>query len=189
MVATGLRTQSMVVLSSLVGEMSGLAALATNGALTNEAAAALQVTHFSAAVTGLSARAGALPATDQAFRDAMRKVNFEDVLDAEALIKRVVDGGVPLPDGTASTKALLASATAVKRFASAQRVGNRRVGRCGGGRDSNYPAKQRHSHRGERCRASCDLDAGWEVNQAGARAAHRHDGHQRGHGQRRSMEH
>jgi hypothetical protein len=123
-VATGVGTQSAVVLSSLVGEMSGLAALSTNGALTSDTATALQVTHVSAAVTGLLAQAGALPATDAALSDAMQKIYLQDVLEAATLVKLVVDGGVSLPEGVSTTQALLASSTAVKNLGSAQRASN-----------------------------------------------------------------
>lgn len=124
LMATGVGTQSAVVLSSLVGEISGLAALAVNGALTSEFAPALQVTHFSAAVTGLLAQAGALPATDQALSDAMQKICLPDVLEAATLVKLVVEGGVPLPEGISNTQALLASSAAVKKFGSVQRASN-----------------------------------------------------------------
>lgn len=125
LVATGVGSQSALVLSSLVGEMSGLAALAKDGALTSDVAPALQVTHFSAAVTGLLAQAGAPPATDAALSDAMQKIYLQDVLEAATLVKLVVDGGVPLPEGISTTQALLASSAALKNFGSAQRASDR----------------------------------------------------------------
>ena len=124
LVAAGVGSQSAVVLSSLVGEIAGLAAQAKNSQLNSDTTPALQVSHLTAAMTGLLAQAGALPATDAALAEAMQKLNTEDMLDAAALVKLVVDGGVALPEGISSTQALLASATTLSSFARAQRAAN-----------------------------------------------------------------
>ena len=86
LVATGVGVQSTVVLSSLVGEAAGLAAQAKDGQLSSDTSPALQVSHLTAAMTGLLAQAGPLPATDVALADAMQQLNTEDLLDAAALV-------------------------------------------------------------------------------------------------------
>ena len=120
--ATGSGTQSAVVLTSLVGEVSGLVAAASEGVVTAEAARGLMVTHLSAAQAGLMAQAGKLPTSHAEMLLAAQKLDGFAVLDAAALVKLVVDAGVALPTAAASTRELLSSATLLNGFDAARRV-------------------------------------------------------------------
>ncbi|MGM9482445.1 Ig-like domain-containing protein [Roseateles sp. NT4] len=111
--ATGAGTQSKVVLTSLPGEIGGLAAAAKDGKLAAEQNAALNLTHLSAAQAGLIAQAGAQPKTNAELTAALERLGPQTVLDVAATAKLVIDGGVALPAGVADTRALLNSATAL----------------------------------------------------------------------------
>ena len=122
---TGVGAQSAVVLTSHVGEAGGLAAQVRNGTLTAENAPALMVTHLSAAQAGLMAQAGAVPRNNAELAAAAQQLDSNAVLYAAALVRLVVDGGVALPDGVASTRELLQSASALTAFQTARRVADR----------------------------------------------------------------
>lgn len=115
--ATGTGAQSKVVLTSLAGEIGGLAAAAKDGKLAAEQNAALNLTHLSAAQAGLiaqaSAQAGAQPKTNAELAAALERLGPQTLLDVAATAKLVIDGGVALPAGVADTRALLTSATAL----------------------------------------------------------------------------
>ena len=122
--ATGAGAQSAVVLSSLVGEVSGLAAAVQGDAVTSAAARGLMVTHLSSAQAGFMAQAGRLPASNAELLEAAQKLDSMAVLDAAALVKLVVDFGVALPAGMATTRDLLASAPLLTAFEDARRLAN-----------------------------------------------------------------
>ena len=121
--ATGAGTQSAVVLSSLVGEVSGLAAAAAvDGAVTSEAMRGLMVTHLSSAQAGSMAQDGPLPTSNATLLVAGQKLDSLAVLEAAALVKLVVDFGVALPAGVATTRDLLASAPLLRAFEDSRRL-------------------------------------------------------------------
>lgn len=122
---TGVGAQSAVVLTSHVGEAGGVAAQVRNGTLSAETAPALMVTHLSAAQAGLMAQAGTAPRTNAELAAAAQQLDSTAVLYAAALVRLVVDSGVALPDGVASTRDLLQSATALAAFQTARRVADR----------------------------------------------------------------
>ena len=119
--ATGAGTQNAVVLSSLVGEVSGLAAAAANGVVTSEAVRGLMVTHLSSAQAGLMAQVGPVPTNNAELVAAGQKLDSLAVLEAAALVKLVVDFNVPLPAGVATTRELLQSATLLRAFEDSRR--------------------------------------------------------------------
>lgn len=121
--ATGVGAQRTVVLTSLVGEVSGLAAAAAaDGAVSSNAARGLMVTHLSSAQAGLMAQAGPLPTSNATLLAASQRLDSPAVLDAAALVKLVVDSGVALPAGAATTRDLLQSASLLNAFDSARRL-------------------------------------------------------------------
>ena len=120
--ATGAGAQSKVVLTSLVGEVSGLASASKNDTLTSEVNPALMVTHLSAAQAGLMAQAGKLPTSNAELVIASQKIDSFAVLDAAALVKLVVDAGVALPAAAGTTRELLNSATLLAEFDAARRA-------------------------------------------------------------------
>lgn len=125
--ASGVGPQSLVVLSSLAGEVAGLAKRATAGKLSGAEAPALRITHLSTALAGLLAQAspdGKAPSSDKALSEAAAKLNPDDVLDAAALIQLVVDHGVALPAEAKNTQELVATAATLGAFAGAQRKDN-----------------------------------------------------------------
>lgn len=125
--ASGVGPQSQVVLTSLAGEVAGLATSASAGKLSGAEAPALRITHLSTALAGLLAQAspdGKAPTSDKGMSEAAAKLNPDDVLDAAALIQLVVDHGVALPAEAKSTQELVASAATLGAFASAQRKDN-----------------------------------------------------------------
>ena len=125
--AFGIGTQSQVVLSSLVGEMSGLASNAVAGKLDSATAPALRINHLSTAMTGLLSQAnpdGKPPSSDMALAELAQKVGVEAMLDAAALIKLVVDHGVALPTGVSNTLLLVGKAGELGAFAAQQRKDN-----------------------------------------------------------------
>ena len=123
--ATGVGAQSAVVLTSHVGEAGSVAAHARTGTLTAENAPALMVTHLSAAQAGLMAQAGVTPRNNTELAAAAQQLDSNAVLYAAALVRLVVDGGVALPEGVASTRDLLQSASALAAFQAARRVADR----------------------------------------------------------------
>ncbi|WP_310383964.1 Ig-like domain-containing protein [Roseateles sp.] len=125
--ASGIGPQSQVMLSSLAGEVAGLAQRATAGKLTGAEAPALRITHLSTALAGLLVQAsadGKAPTSDKGLSEAAAKLNPDDVLDAAALIQLVVDHGVALPAEANNTQQLAAAAATLASFASAQRKDN-----------------------------------------------------------------
>ena len=123
--ATGVGSQSAVVLTSHVGEVGGLATQVVGGKLTAERAPALMVTHLSAAQAGLMAQAGSAPRSNAELAAAAQKIDSNAVLYAAALVRLVVDGGVALPEGVASTRELLQSAASLVAFQTARRVADK----------------------------------------------------------------
>lgn len=123
--ATGVGSQSAVVLTSLVAEVAGLASQVVDGKLTAEHVPALQVTHLSAAQAGLMAQLGLTPTSNAELAAAAQQLDSHAVLDAAALVRLVVDGGVALPDGVASTRDLLQSAPALAAFHAARRIADK----------------------------------------------------------------
>ena len=123
--ATGVGAQSAVVLTSHVGDAASVAAQVRAGTLTAENAPALMVTHLSAAQAGLMAQAGVTPRTNTELAAAAQQLDSNAVLYAAALVRLVVDGGVALPEGVASTRDLLQSASALAAFQTARRVADR----------------------------------------------------------------
>jgi Bacterial Ig domain len=121
---TGVGAQSKLVLTSLAGEVSGLAALTKDGKLTSEQAPALVVSHVSAALAGLMVQAGKLPTNNAELGAAALKLNSLAVSDAAALVKLVVDAGVALPTGAGNTRELLESTVLLRSFDAAQRLDN-----------------------------------------------------------------
>ncbi len=125
--ATGIGAQTQVVLSSLVGEVSGLASHAVAGKLDSAAAPALRINHLSTAVAGLLSQAspdGKPPGSDKALAELAQKVSVEEMLDAAALIKLVVDHGQALPTGVGNTLQLVGKAGELAAFAAQQRKDN-----------------------------------------------------------------
>ena len=123
--ASGVGSQSAVVLTSLVGEVAGLASQVVDGKLTAEQVPALQVTHLSAAQAGLMAQRGITPAGNAELAAAAQQLDGNAVLYAAALVRLVVDGGVALPEGVASTRDLLQSALALAGFEAARRAADK----------------------------------------------------------------
>ena len=121
--ATGSGSQSQVVLTSLVGEASSLAKAAKDGKLSSDQKPSLDVSHLSAAQAGLISQAGKLPGTDAELSSAVQKLSGQSVLDTAALVKLIVDQGVALPTGLASTRDLLNSADNLAVFQAVQRQG------------------------------------------------------------------
>jgi Bacterial Ig domain len=114
--ATGAGTQAQVVLTSLVGEARSLAAAARDGKLTAEQKAGLDVTHVTAAQSGLISQAGTAPKTDAELATALQGLSPQAVLNCAAAVKLVVDGGIALPTGVVDTRELLNSGTAMGAF-------------------------------------------------------------------------
>lgn len=119
--ATGVGTQSNVVLTSLLGEAKGLAGMAKEGKLAADQKVGLNVSHLSAAQAGLINQTGATPKTDAELATALRNLSPQSVLLAAAAVKLVVDGGVAMPEGTADTRALLNSTSTYAAFQSGLR--------------------------------------------------------------------
>jgi hypothetical protein len=142
--ATGVGAQSKVVLTSVVGEVAGLAAASTANRVTADRAPALMVTHLSAAQAGLMVQAGKLPSSNAELLAAGQKIDSDAVLDAAALVKLVVDNNVALPAGAATTRDMLNSATVLTAFVDARQLADapqlaaarRHARRCGFGRSA-----------------------------------------------------
>ena len=117
--ATGTGAQSKVVLTSLVGEVSGLATSAKDGKLASDQRPGLDVTHLSAAQAGLIAQAGAMPKSDAELASMLQNLSPQGILDAAAMVKLVVDSGVALPGGVADTRELLSSKQTLGTFQAA----------------------------------------------------------------------
>jgi len=121
--AQGQGSQSTVVLSALAGELGGLAANASSDGAIN-AQAALNITHISSAVAELIQQAASAPSSDAQLAQQTALLDSQALLQAAALIKLVVDEGVALPEGAATTQALLKSPTLLNAFAAAQDAAN-----------------------------------------------------------------
>jgi len=117
---SGVGGQSTVVLSSLVGELGGLAKLSQGGVLNTEQAPGLQISHYSSALAELIRQGGPAPSSNQDLATAAAQLNPVDVLNAAALVKLVVDEGVALPAAAANTQALLQSPAVLSAFAAEQ---------------------------------------------------------------------
>ena len=122
--ATGVGTQSQVVLSSLVGEMGSLSQRSPIGLLTQSLVPALRINHFSTAQTALLARRGPLPNSDTSLAEQTRTLNTSDLIDGASAIKMVVDQGYSLPSGVSNTQDLLQSSGKFVDIINAQRTIN-----------------------------------------------------------------
>lgn len=125
--ATGVGAQAHVKLQSLVGEMRKVAAAATaEGKVPAAVVAGLNVTNLSTAQAALAIQAngGVAPTTEATLAAANAQVPPEQVLQMAAVIKLVVDSGVPLPAGVTDTNQLVLAAATYQSFAQAQVVSN-----------------------------------------------------------------
>jgi hypothetical protein len=120
----GVGTQSKLVLTSVAGEVSGLAAAAKDGKLSSDQAPALLVTHVSAAQAGLMVQIGKIPSSNAELSAAAAKLNQFAVADAAALVGLVASAGVALPAAVGNTRELLESAAQLSSFDVAQRLVN-----------------------------------------------------------------
>lgn len=126
--ASGVGTQSMVKLQSLLGDVAALAKLADKeGLLSSAQTQATQVTHYSTALAALVLESnGNLAPTSQAKLDELSvAVSGDRLIELATAIKLVVDKGVALPTGVADTAALVgkpATATVLADFLKAQQA-------------------------------------------------------------------
>lgn len=126
--AIGAGKQAHVKLTSLVGDMAGVAAGVTaSGEVPADAVAGLNVTHVSTAQAALAAVAngGEAPATQAALKAAVAQVRPEQLLQMAAMIKLVADHGVALPAGVSDTAELVHAPEIYARFAEEQLLANR----------------------------------------------------------------
>jgi hypothetical protein len=116
--AAGTGNQSFVKLRTLAGSLLALAGASTQGQLDSSQQPALDITHISTALATLSTQAngGGAPATDAQLASAQSRIDPDAWADMAAVIKTVVDGGMPLPAGTADTLALVSDGTAYGSF-------------------------------------------------------------------------
>jgi Bacterial Ig domain len=121
---TAVGAQSKLVLTSLAGEVSGLAAAAKDGKLSSDQAPALLISHVSAAQAGLMAQAGKLPGNNNELSAAAAKLNQFAAADAAALVGLVASANVALPAALTSTRELLESPAQLSSFDAAQRLAN-----------------------------------------------------------------
>jgi hypothetical protein len=128
--ATGSGAQSNVVLSSLVGDASDAAAAAQAGGtdaglVEAHTLPAVNVTNITTAAAVLAAQAlGKAPASNADLAAAQGKFTPAQIVQMAAAIKLVADQGVALPDGAASTLALVTDPVAYAAFVSAQAATN-----------------------------------------------------------------
>lgn len=122
--ARGSGDQSHVELNSLLGEASQLALAAEGGTVTDTRLPALRVNHLSSATAGLIAQGKAQPRTQAELQQASAALSQQELLNAAALVKLVIDHQVALPSGIASTRDLLSSASALAGFQKTQQNSN-----------------------------------------------------------------
>ena len=107
---------------SLVGEIAGLASAAgADRVLTLDENNQVNVTHLSTAQYVLLAEAngGTPPADDAALRQLTQNINIDELVELAAVIKLVVDGGVPLPAGVDSVLELISEPATLDAFQAA----------------------------------------------------------------------
>ena len=126
--ASGVGTQSMVKLTSLLGDVAALAKLADkDGQLSSAQTQATQVTHYSTALAALvkESNADQAPATQAKLDELSVAVSGDRLIELATAIKLVVDKGVALPAGVADTAALVnkpGTAAALAVFLKAQQA-------------------------------------------------------------------
>ena len=127
--ATGTGAQANVVLSSLVGDASATAAVAsTDGAVSATALPAANVTNVTTAEAVLTAQAlGKLPASSADVASAQGQFSSAQTIQMATAIKLVADAGVSLPGSASDTLALVSDPTAYSSFVTAQATTNAAV--------------------------------------------------------------
>ena len=103
-------------------QLIAAAAGAEDGAVDAAALPALDATHWTTAAAALMARAngGVIPDTPQALTAARAAVDPQVQLNLATSVRLVADAGVPLPEGSADTLALLLDEAATNAFIEAQ---------------------------------------------------------------------
>jgi hypothetical protein len=104
---------------SLVGEIVRLnAASGTDGVLTRDEFNQLNVTNLSTAQYSLlaSANGGSPPDSDEELLPLAQNIDLDKLVELAAIIKLVVDGGVPLPAGSTDLLDLISDPAAVADF-------------------------------------------------------------------------
>ena len=114
--AVGAGADSVIVMTSLVGELGGLAAASASGRLDAAQHPALHLTTVSTAQSGLLAQGGARPSTDSALRVSGSKLSLHALVNAATLVKTAVVERTPLPEGISDTQALVESASALNLY-------------------------------------------------------------------------
>jgi hypothetical protein len=121
---SGSSPDGRVKLVSVVGPLNAVAAAADaeDGAVDAAALPALDATHWTTAAAALMARAngGAIPDTSEALAAARAAVDPQAQLNLATAVRLVADAGVPLPEGSADTLALLLDEAATNAFIEAQ---------------------------------------------------------------------
>lgn len=121
---SGTSPDGRVRLVSVVGELAAVAAVADaeDGAVDAVALPALDATHWTTAAAALMARAngGEIPQTPEALAAARAAVDPQLQLNLATAVRLVADGGVPLPEGSADTLALLLDEAATNAFIETQ---------------------------------------------------------------------
>ncbi len=127
--ATGAGAQSNVVLSSLVGDASATAALAsTDGTVSATALPAANVTNITTAEAVLTAQAlGRTPASSADIAAAQGQFSSAQTIQMATAIKLVADAGVALPSGSADTLALVSNPSTYSSFVTTQVSNNATV--------------------------------------------------------------
>ncbi|MCB1995559.1 MAG: hypothetical protein KDG57_06710, partial [Rhodoferax sp.] len=123
---TGASPDGRVRLVSLVGALSGVAALAGTDTTAVDAAVlpALNATHWTSAEAALRVRAlgGTLPASAADMATSDGAVRPQDLQSLAIAVNLVADQDAPLPDGVSDSFALLLDGTATQAFVRAQAV-------------------------------------------------------------------
>jgi hypothetical protein len=120
--ATGAGDQSNVVLSSLVGDASVVAAVATtDGTVGATSLPAVNVTNVTPAEAVLTAQAlGTTPTSSADIAAAAGQFSLAQTLQMATAIKLVADASVALPGGASNTLALVTDPAAYARFVTHQ---------------------------------------------------------------------
>jgi hypothetical protein len=118
--ATGTSTSGEPVkFYSLVGEIVRLnTAAGSDGVLTRDEFNQVNVTNLSTAQYSLltDANGGVPPTTDEELLPLVQNIDLDKLLELAAIIKLVVDEGVPLPAGSSDLLALISDPAAVDAF-------------------------------------------------------------------------
>jgi hypothetical protein len=127
--ATGAGAQANVVLSSLVGDVSATAAVAsTDGIVSGTALPAANVTNVTTAEAVLTAQAlGKTPTSSADVATAQGQFSSAQTIQMATAIKLVADAGVALPGGAADTLALVSDPTTYSSFVTTQATTNTAV--------------------------------------------------------------